>query len=356
MEMFDGVIQRAEEQRKEIEELKRENESLHLEMSRLEKSYDELCQTLNEVVKVVMSNSENLQSNMRTTNIVYNRIRNLPWEIYDQRQKEKYRIPKIMTEEKTLDEIVNHRKSIARFGDGEFGIMFGVQRWRFQKNDVKLAERLREVVTSDYENIIIGLNNFYGDLSHRTERDADGIRTYITPEVRAQHMELLRLDKVYGNACISRTGTTEKVNNQKRIWEGKDCVFIEGNKTRMGVGNDLFDNAKSIQRILCPAESAFDNYDAILSEAKKIPLSKTILIALGPTASVLAYDLALLGYHAIDIGHADIAYEWFLRNGEKGGKAAVKNKYNNEYPEGYVVEDIHDEIYESQIIADLSGI
>jgi hypothetical protein len=67
---------------------------------------------------------------------------------------------------------------------------------------------------------------------------------------------------------------------------------------------------------------------------------------------VLAYDLAKAGYHAIDIGHADISYEWLLRNG--GAKTAVGNKYNNEWPDGYVVEDIHDEVYESQIIADLS--
>ncbi len=120
----------------------------------------------------------------------------------------------------------------------------------------------------------------------------------------------------------------------------------------MGVGNDLFSNINSIQRILCPAESAFDRYDEILEEALKIPKDKTILIALGPTASVLAYDLAKKGYHAIDIGHADISYEWFLRNG--GPKTAVSNKYNNEWPDGYMVEDIHDEIYESQIIADLS--
>ena len=200
---------------------------------------------------------------------------------------------------------------------------------------------------------MIGLNDFYGDLSHRTEKDADGIRSYIV-EARSQHMSLIRKDRLYAHACISRTGSWEKIKNQKRIWEGKDCVFIEGDKTRMGVGNDLFDNAKSIQRILCPSESAFDVYDAILEEAMKLPKDKTILIALGPTASVLAYDLARAGYHAIDIGHADLSYEWFLRSGSTQ-KAAVHHKYNNEYPEGYLVEDIHDEVYEAQVIADLSG-
>ena len=37
------------------------------------------------------------------------------------------------------------------------------------------------------------------------------------------------------------------------------------------------------------------------------------MISLGPAASVLAYDLSKFGYQAIDIGHADIEYEFYLR-------------------------------------------
>ncbi len=335
-----------------IGQLVEENWACKEELRKLRQSHSELCTAVSQLVDYVSNLEKQVQNNTNVGMVAYNRVRNLPYEIFDPRFKDKYRIPQIMTEEETIDLIVEKKKSITRFGDGEFGIMFGVSRWRFQKTDEKLAERLREVVTSNDENILVGLINFYGDLSHRTLNDSEGIRSYIVPEIREQHMELIDLDRVYANTGISRTGTWEKVKNQRRIWDKKDCVFIEGDKTRMGVGNDLFDNANSIQRILCPAESAFDRYDEIMEEAKKIPKDKTILIALGPTASVLAYDLAKLGYHAIDIGHADISYEWFLRNG--GPKTAVSNKYNNEYPNGFQVEDIHDEVYESQIIADIS--
>lgn len=315
-------------------------------------SRKDIYETLNELVKIVTEIGERVQNNSTMDYILQNRVNNLPYEIFDPRFKGKYVLPQIMTIEETIDEIVLKGKSIARFGDGEFGIMFGHQRWRFQKNDDKLAKRLREVVTSEDDNILIGLINFYGDLSHRAANEVDAIRAYITPDIRAQHMQLLNMDRRYADTGISRTGSLEKVKNQRRIWEDKECVFIEGNQTRMGVGNDLFDNAKSIQRILCPAESAFDKYDLILDEALKLSKDKTILIALGPTASVLAYDLAREGYHAIDIGHADMAYEWLLRNG--GPKTAVTNKYNNEWPGGYVVQEIHDEIYESQIVRNLS--
>ena len=327
-------------------------EKIMAEINALKKSNRELSEILNDVINHVMENKELCANLIKENGIIkgyfYDRVNNLPYEIFDPRYRHKYDIPKIMTEEETIDEIVYNKKSICRFGDGEFSIMFGESRWRFQRDDTRLAERLREVVTSKEDGILIGINDFYGDLSHRSEHDASGIRSYITPSVRAQHMELLDTKRIYANACISRGGTIEKIKNQKRIWDNKECA-----KTRMGVGNDLFDNVKSIQRILCPSESAFDNYDAILKEARKIHFNKMVLIALGPTASVLAYDLAKAGYHAIDIGHADLSYEWFLRTGSSE-MAAVSYKYNNEYG-GYIVDDVQDEKYESEIIADLSG-
>ena len=67
-------------------------------------------------------------------------------------------------------------------------------------------------------------------------------------------------------------------------------------------------------RILCPLKDAFNRYDEILSIAEtKIPKveDSLILIVLGMTAPVMAYDLNKLGYQAIDIGHANIEYCWW---------------------------------------------
>lgn len=58
--------------------------------------------------------------------------------------------------------------------------------------------------------------------------------------------------KIYENACVTRVymrykDKTKKVklfNLLKKIWEGQEIVFIEGEKTRLGIGNDLFENAK----------------------------------------------------------------------------------------------------------------
>ena len=121
--------------------------------------------------------------------------------------------------------------------------------------------------------------------------------------------------------------------------------------TRFGVGNDLLDNAVRIRRIEAPAVSSFDKYEEILETAKEAAGEKKdilFLIALGPTACVLAWDLFKEGYQAIDIGHLDLEYEWFLKG--TGEICPVPGKYNNELPGGDVVSDIHDEKYESEII------
>ena len=75
-------------------------------------------------------------------------------------------------------------------------------------------------------------------------------------------------------------------------------------------------------------------------------MNPLFLIALGPTATVLASDLSLKGFQAIDIGHLDICYEQTI----SGTNCAVKGKYTNESENGHLVDDCNDEQYLSQII------
>ncbi len=120
--------------------------------------------------------------------------------------------------------------------------------------------------------------------------------------------------------------------------------------SRLGVGNDLFYNARSIKRILCPAVNAYECYDEILRKTKKASASVgLVLVALGATATVLAYDLAKVGIWAIDIGHVDIEYEWM--NSGAIEKIPVKSKYVNEAKNGRCMTKLTDEKYNSEIIA-----
>ena len=50
----------------------------------------------------------------------------------------------------------------------------------------------------------------------------------------------------------------------------------------------------------------------ILDECLKESPDKLFLLSAGPTATILAYDLAQRGYQALDIGHLPNCYDQYL--------------------------------------------
>ncbi|MCM1157833.1 MAG: GT-D fold domain-containing glycosyltransferase [Bacteroidales bacterium] len=317
--------------------------------------------TLIQTIRTLSDTQEQIQatiSQLSVNQLALDRsIDNLKWEFLSTDSKPFY--PVIESPEKTVQLIIDEGKSICRFGDGEFAIMSGINRQKFQDTNPVLAARLREILHSDRENILIAIANIYGDLSHYSEDGKYNIRIYLTEAVRKQHYALLEENRVYYDAHMSRPyalyadnhtdAPRVRFNQLKKIWESRKLLIIEGEKTRMGIGNDLFANASDIIRILGPAEQAFNRYDDILEEALKQDKDRLVLIALGATATVLAYDLACAGFQALDIGHIDLEYEWMLAG--TGKKTAVAHKYNNEFPSGDNVEELNDPLYEKQIIA-----
>lgn len=283
-------------------------------------------------------------------------VNNLKYEILAADKGVRY--PIVEDGDKAIDLIINEGKSMSRFGDGEFAVIAGDNRQKFQRADGKLGERLRQVLASDLDNLILCIADTYGDLSKYNDDCRYNIRAYMSEAVRAQHYELLDMEKTYYDTYVTRPYASYVDNNTdapkkrferlKKIWQGKKLLIVEGEKTRMGVGNDLFAEATDIKRILGPAVDAFDRYEEILEAARTHGKDRLVLIAMGATATVLAHDLAKEGIQAIDIGHIDIEYEWMLAG--KGKKTQVKNKYNNEVAGGDVVEDISDPVYEGQII------
>ncbi|MDE6751033.1 MAG: GT-D fold domain-containing protein, partial [Lachnospiraceae bacterium] len=145
-----------------------------------------------------------------------------------------------------------------------------------------------------------------------------------------------------------RDDATRRYALVKRIWQDRDVLLIEGAETRTGQGNDLLDGARSIQRILCPTQNAYTRYQDILDKAEEVAENKLILCALGPAGKVLAYDLIQNGHQVVDIGQIDMEYEWYRAG--VGIKVPNPTKYVSQLPPA-LVEEIHDEKYQSQIIA-----
>lgn len=285
------------------------------------------------------------------------RIDSLPYEMMDPDYQSFFYKPRILSAEDTICQLTEKHKSFARFGDGEFAAIVGQKRWNFQQESEVLSRKLSEVLASDDDNLLIGLNpNFYQNLLDHEESDADGVRAYMRPMVRRLHAEHLSPDRIYGDALFHNIDSVDRLNKLKAIWNNRHCVFIEGVHTGMGVGNDLFDNCASIERILGPAENAINVYEKILEEAQKQPKDKLILIAMGPTATVLAYELNKNGYQAIDVGHMDLIYESFIRRLPNLYSVDIPYKYCtvDERISGRDIPNIDEPIYKSQVIATIT--
>ena len=297
-----------------------------------------------------------LEQMERLINIRFN---NIGYEIAHKLQENIYRFPVIHSDEEAVKRIVDEKCSMIRFGDGEFEIIAGNERANFQKHNVDLAIRLKEVVQSNQKNILIGIANNYGNIDLYSDEIADGIREYMTDDTRKFHMTILDPDKVYYNAYMfkcyypykDKSKTLERINLIKKIWDGRNIILIEGAETRTGQGNDLFDNVKSIQRILCPTKNAYSKYQEILDTAKSVIKNEMVLCVLGPAGKVLAYDLVNIGYQVVDIGQVDMDYEWYRAG--VGKRVPNPRKYVSQLPPAEV-EDVQDEIYKSQIVACVS--
>ena len=281
---------------------------------------------------------------------------NMQYETADKIRKGKYTFPILHSNEEAVERIVNERCSLIRFGDGEFEIMAGKERAPFQECDRLLSKKLKEAVMTDKDNILIAIADNYGDLDIYTEEYAFGIREYMTDEVRAFHWSVLNPNKVYYDAYMfkcylpyrDKAGTQKRIDLIKRIWEQRDVVLVEGSQTRTGQGNDLLDNARTVQRILCPTQNAFAYYNDILNEVKKVPKESMILCALGPAGKVMACELISCGYQVVDIGQLDIDYEWYRAGKEM--RVPVPTKYVAELPPAEI-EEIDDRKYTGEIIA-----
>jgi glycosyltransferase family protein len=267
-----------------------------------------------------------------------------------------YPLPKVKSILETIDKINEDQCSICRFGDGELLYISEKRSLPFQKQDSRLRDYFIEILNSDYQNILVGLPIGYCSLDN-LKKDAKltwrAIISWTYPKIKTY----LKPNKQYYNASMTRlyidyedtSHSGEWFQKVMKLWENKNIILIEGEKSRLGVGNDLFKKAKSVSRILGPAHNAFEQFDNLLAFASSQDKSHLVLVAMGPTAKPLAYELALQGFQAIDIGNLDVEYEWFLRGAVE--KIKIPGKYTSEAKGGRIVEDTNDGKYKAQIIA-----
>ena len=272
----------------------------------------------------------------------------------------KARRPAIMVKDidQTLDYIIENQSSIIRFGDGEMDLMLG-KSIPYQVYDENLASQLKKIIAlqSD-EQLVIGLPNVFADRSNFTPAAEAFWKVHLEHHLK-DYVELARAGW-YGTTFVSRpyidymdkSKSFSQFEKLKQIWENEDILIVEGVTSRSGVGNDLFDGATSIKRIICPSHNAYSRIEEIQEAVLQYAENRLILCMLGPTAKILSYNLFEKGYRVLDIGHIDSEYEWMKMGADT--KVKFNHKHTAEHNFDQDIEFIEDETYNSQVVTVLS--
>lgn len=243
---------------------------------------------------------------------------------------------RVHTIEETIEELAHSNKSMIRFGDGEITMIRG-RSLKLQQVKPEIIDGLKRLLGYEHEEMIITIPDIFGDLSIYRKQSRQFWRDHLFFS-REIYKKYCNPDREYYNTSISRFYITLEdqskcrnwIEGIRQIWKDKDVVVVEGERTHNGVGNDLLDTAKSVERIIGPSSDAYGKLDEILEYCKEYPKERLFLVSLGVAAKFLAEQLFLEGYRVLDIGNLDMEYEWYLHQAKKKQEIAKHNVIGEE--------------------------
>jgi hypothetical protein len=214
------------------------------------------------------------------------------------------KIPKVKNEFETVQKILDDRVSIARFGDGELKLCIGKNQI-LQNHSGRIERKLRSILRSSNPDLLVGIPRLVGPNKKLWER-------YLKQPRFAQ---LYEKGKQYYSAFISRPDSVPQIDCAsywdlvKKIWRDRDVVLLRGRDCPFCSKPDFFDGARSVRTVRGPCRDAFDRFDVMFVTLQAYPDDTLFLLSLGPSATVLAGELAGIGRQAVDIGHMGMFYD-----------------------------------------------
>jgi hypothetical protein len=161
---------------------------------------------------------------------------------------------KIYDDEKTIDEIISKKKSISRYGDGEFKLMFGLN-LGFQRYNKEMSDRLYNILNSKEKNLLIGINVPYKPKN--IDRFNPEAKDYYTKWLKNFGFKLAKILKnhEYYSSTITRfymdlkskKGVPNYIKKLKKVWDQREVVIIEGEKFIINLNPDIKLGLEDIQ-------------------------------------------------------------------------------------------------------------
>jgi hypothetical protein len=196
--------------------------------------------------------------------------------------------------------------SLARYGDGEFGLCAG-RPIKCERGGESLTAWLRLILHAPPDApCLVGVPNI---------RSATPKIGYWKKYERFAHPFLA--DRPYVSAFVTRPDSAPWVDQTEfwrmveSLWKGRHVTLVRGS-CRSFTSQDLT-SALSVHEILGPPVNAWSDYDRIRDTVGSSGRTDIVLLSLGPAATVMAYELAARGLHAVDIGHLGMFWRKHLR-------------------------------------------
>lgn len=272
----------------------------------------------------------------REWDIIYNALERIEdvyrYQIMDTNSGRSKKSLTILDAEATVDTLLKNNKSFARFGDGEINLMMG-RSIPFQDYHEELANKLYEVMTSNREDLYIGLNYGYFHISNSQPEFVRKFRLTVGKQFADFCIEHGNEARIYLDAAFNLVymGTIDGNYEQyyqrvKELFRAKDVVVFAGEGTLKNIKYDILELAAKKDYIYGPGKNSYKAYDDLLEKAKACSKDQLLLFAIGPTSKVLVYELTCRGYLAWDIGHLFKDYDSYRKKVKKD-EADIKTFY-----------------------------
>ena len=217
---------------------------------------------------------------------------------------------KIADEFETVRTIIRHRASIARYGDGELRLCLGRNQMS-QPWSEGIGRRLREILIEENPMLLVGIPRIRERNDWPRPEKGEYWARWDTPKIH----QLYNPARDYFSAFITRPDSGAGLYQPeywmliKSMWAGRRVTLLKGEGTGFNKRPEIFDTADGPPKVLYgPKFDAYRKHTKLMRMMLAEPVDNLLVISLGPTATVLAADLAREGRQALDLGHLGMFY------------------------------------------------
>lgn len=209
-----------------------------------------------------------------------------------------------LSKKDTINESIKNKKTIIRFGDGEFNFLNG-KGVHYQSYNVELAREIGKIVDDYINNNCNFLLCMPADFLLASRKNILRHNYFFSwPFTRYFFKKKFNIKNIiYGDSFIF---AKNQAINYERIWMNSDInhiVFVNSNK-------ENYNKFKININVKCDfveidSKNSYDKISLIMTEIlnKNIGEKSVVLVSAGPCAKAICYRLSKLGIYSVDTGH-----------------------------------------------------